>query len=99
MFSEGVRSQFAEHGLVGLGRWDLVEDVVNGGSKYPPAEVVEMVLPHLVTANNYIPVFKYLRELEVLTRKGKIKKSATVPARVSSMAGKVLNGLFDECGQ
>lgn len=93
VFGVGVQARLGQHGYVGLDRWDLVDDVIEDGQQYDGASIVNDTLPRLLAGSANAPVFKYLRQADLLDRRGTTKKSAQVPARVLTMAEKTQGGL------
>jgi hypothetical protein len=57
----GVGARIQSKGIVGLSRWDLVDDVLNSPNLgLVPHEVLQRVVPRM-TLPTYVPIFKYLR--------------------------------------
>lgn len=66
----------------GLGRDDLAEDVLSGGTDLDPRRVLTEVLP-FIQRNVHCPVFKYAREAGLLEDDGALKDKASVHERVA----------------
>lgn len=93
----GVGAKVATVGIVGLSRPNVWTDILenpNGG--YPAAEMVNKLISG-ISSTTYYPVFKYLRELNLLNTDGTlIDKSGvgySVEARVASARNKVVLSL------
>ncbi|MGW8982430.1 SIR2 family protein [Streptomyces parvus] len=93
VFGVGVSAQLGKTGYVGLGRWDIMDDVISGGSGLDASAVLHQVLPRLVQGSANIPVYKYLREAGALDDEGNIVDSANVDERVRRMAAKSRGGI------
>lgn len=62
----GVGARVLKKGLVGLSRWDLVDDLLDDPRlNLDPVQVLGEVIPRLVPST-YVPIFKYLRSAELL---------------------------------
>lgn len=92
VFGVGVSAQLGQTGYVGLGRWDIIDDVVSGGAALDANVVVKQVLPRLCHNAN-IPVYKYLRTAGLLDEEGNIPDSANVDPKVRRMAAKSADGI------
>lgn len=92
VFGVGVRRQLGHTGYVGLDRWDLIDDVVNGTDGLDPLAVVVEALPQILRAPGNVPTYKFLRGAGMLTRSGSIKRSVTVDQRIVTMADKHKGG-------
>lgn len=93
VFGVGVSAQLGKTGYVGLGRWDIIDDVISGGSDLDASAVLHQVLPRLAQSGANIPVYKYLREAGALDENGCIRESANVDRRVQKMAEKSCGGI------
>jgi hypothetical protein len=65
----------------GIGRIDLLEDVINNGTQWDPARVVDEVLSPF-PKNWHIPIYKYLRGANLLDKNGALKDSSKVDKRI-----------------
>ena len=64
----GVGARIQSKGIVGLNRWDLVDDVLNiSDLGLVSEEVLQRVIPRM-TQPTYVPIFKYLRDSGDLTK-------------------------------
>ena len=93
VFGVGIASSFGDHGYVGLDRWELIEDVLNGGDTFDPERVVRQALPRILVSGGNVPVFKYLRGAGLLKADGTLRKKANVSPKVERMADKTRSGL------
>jgi hypothetical protein len=85
VFGVGVQAQLGHHGYVGLDRWNIVDDVIAGGTRYDASSIVTETAPRLMAGNANLPVFKYLREAGMLTQRGAIRQGVSVPPKVAAM--------------
>jgi hypothetical protein len=76
-----IEKQLA-HSYRGLGRNDLVEDVLAGGTELDARRVVAEVLP-AIARHVHVPIFKYLRGAGLLEDDGTLKDKASVDERVA----------------
>jgi hypothetical protein len=93
----GVGAKVATVGIVGVSRPNLWVDILqNPDGGYPPMEVLDLLIG-ATQLNTYMPVFKFLRELEYLTDDAQIKPDAHpasgVTARVSRNREKLVFAL------
>lgn len=78
----GVGAKMTALGVVGLGRWDLVDDVLETPARNPNPEVVLTKVITRQSLPTYVPCFKYLRELGALDSNGGVADEAEVPERI-----------------
>lgn len=82
----GVADQFvSSQGYKGIDGTDIIEDVLNDNKKYDAGRLLEHTLPILLKGNAYVPIFKYLRQLNYLS------KNATL----NTEGAKMTKGLFN----
>ncbi|MEV6198792.1 SIR2 family protein [Streptomyces sp. NPDC051771] len=93
VFGVGVAARIGPQGYVGLARWDLIDDVVSGGSALDSAVIVSHVLPRLLRSSANIPVFKYLNDSGALDENGRIDSTLDIDLRVHQMAEKSTGGI------
>lgn len=86
VFGVGMKARLGQFGYVGLNRWHLIDDIVDSGDIYDGHIIVNEVLPEMLRHPGNVPVFKYLREADLLTKKGDIRKSAAVASNIRKMA-------------
>lgn len=82
----GVGARMTYRGMVGLNRWDIVDDLIE--SPHLDLDCTEMVKTVMLRfpRTTYVPCFKYLRGMDALTKAGEVKKAALVPQRVRDRA-------------
>lgn len=70
VFGVGMKARLGQVGYVGLNRWHLIDDVVDDGDTFDGDTIVHEVLPEILRHPGNVPVFKYLRQAGLLTKKG-----------------------------
>jgi SIR2-like domain len=79
----GVGAIAALRSYTGLGRDEIVEDVLNEETGLIPARVVQEALPEILSHPGNVPMFKYLRDAGLLDPDGDLLE-ADVPKKVSN---------------
>lgn len=83
----GVGAKMTAVGIVGLTRWDIVDDVLESPDRaLPPDLMVSKALPRQASTT-YVPIFKYLSGAD-LWSKGKWTPKATVNAAARARGDK-----------
>lgn len=85
----GVGAKMTAIGLVGLSRWDVIDDVLGTPDRGVPPENMLTAVIAKWPVNWYVPCFKYLRELVVLTDDGDLIDTAEVPDKVVKRVARV----------
>lgn len=79
----GIQSKLmGDVGYLGLDRRDLLFDVLREESGYDAETLVLETLPAVVRRPGNVPMFRYLREADLLTQKGDLRARADVDDRV-----------------
>lgn len=87
----GVADQFiSSQGYKAIDGTDIIEDILHDNKKYDAEKLLEHTFPSLLKGNAYVPIFKYLRQLNFLNKNGilnaegvkKIKGLFTVRANI-----------------
>lgn len=82
----GVGAKMTYRGMVGLTRWDIVDDLIEEPDlDLDCAEMVNEVLVKFASTT-HIPCFKYLRGISALTKSADVRKDANIPDRVHARA-------------
>lgn len=66
----------SSQGYKGLDASDIIEDVIFDNKGYDSKLLINETFPKLIKGNAYIPVYKYLRQEEMLTKLGGLTQSA-----------------------
>lgn len=65
----GIASHFiSAQGYKAIDANDIIDDVINGYKKYDSEQLIENTFPKILKGKVYIPVFKYLREANLLNK-------------------------------
>lgn len=83
VFGIGVQRQLGQVGYVGITRRDLLFDVLSLESAYPePARVVNETLPRVLRPGHHTPLFRYLRDVNLLNKDGSLRANADVHPKI-----------------
>lgn len=89
VFGVGVQRQLGQVGYVGITRLDLLQDVLLPESAYPdPLRVVRETLPRVLRAGDNTPLFRYLREVNLLNKDGSLRANAEVHSKIRDRVGR-----------
>lgn len=67
----GVADQFvSSQGYKAIDGTDIIEDILHDNKKYDAEKLLEHTFPSLLKGNAYVPIFKYLRQLNFLNKNG-----------------------------
>jgi hypothetical protein len=89
----GVGAKMTAVGVVGLSRYDLMDDVLGHPDRDLPAEtIIEKLLPK-ISAPTYVPCYKYLSAAGLLQSDGTPVASQKLPAKVRARAEKIRSTL------
>lgn len=81
----GVGAKMTVKGIIGLSRWDLVDDVLGTPDRgLPSAQVIDEAFGKLFANSWYVPYWKHLRLGGFLGADGNLAAGAKVPAKVHS---------------
>src|SRR5690606_18033586 len=65
----GVADQFiSSQGYKAIDTADIIEDILHDNKKYDAEKLLGHTFPTLLKGNAYIPIFKYLRQLNYLNK-------------------------------
>ena len=93
----GVGAIAALRSYTGLGRDEIVEDVINEEADLIPGRVVQEALPEILSHPGNVPMFKYLREAGLLDPDGELRDADVdkkVANRVAARSKKL--GVLDQ---
>ncbi|NEN78070.1 SIR2 family protein [Nocardioides zeae] len=79
----GVGAKMTVKGVIGLSRWDLVDDVIGAPDRgLPSKQVVEEAFGKSFASNWFVPYWKHLRLGGFLDDTGALVDGVTVPAKI-----------------
>lgn len=87
----GVGAKMTAVGVVGLDRFDLIDDVIDHPDRDLPADLILEKVVTKIPSATYVPCFKYLSVAGLLDADGKIKATAQVSSKVRERACSVQN--------
>lgn len=74
----GVADQFlSSQGYKAIDGTDIIEDILHDNKMYDASKLLEHTFPTLLKGNAYLPVFKYLRQLNYLNKNGTLNTDGT----------------------
>jgi SIR2-like domain len=69
----GVASQFiSAQGYKAIDSTDIIEDILNDNKRYDAEKLLENTFPTIMKGNAYLPIYKYLKELDYLNNNGSL---------------------------
>lgn len=81
----GVGAKMTVKGIIGLSRWDLVDDVLGSPDRgLPSDQVVTEAFGSSFASNWYVPYWKHLRQGGFLDEAGNLLPQVEVPSKVRS---------------
>lgn len=93
----GVGAKMTVKGIIGLSRWDLVDDLLGEPDRGLPSEqVIAEAFGNSFARSWYVPYWKYLRQAGLLDGGGSLLPGANVPSKIRSYIERETNNL-GEC--
>jgi hypothetical protein len=86
VFGVGVQRHLDQVGYVGITRLDLLQDVLAPQSAYDPVRVVRETLPRVLRGHDHTPLFRYLRDANLVNKDGTLRANADVHPKVRDRA-------------
>ncbi|WIM72816.1 hypothetical protein QP028_02950 [Corynebacterium suedekumii] len=81
----GVGAKMTVKGIIGLSRWDLVDDVLGSPDRGLPSEqVITEAFGSSFASNWYVPYWKHLRQGGFLDEAGNLLPQVEVPSKIHS---------------
>lgn len=79
----GVGAKMTVKGIVGLSRWDLVDDLLGSPDRgLPSDQVISEAFRSSFASNWYVPYWKHLRQGEFLAETGDLLTGVEVPSKI-----------------
>lgn len=74
----GVASQFiSSQGYKAINILDIIDDILHDSKRYEADKLIEDTYPNLLKGNVYIPIYKYLRQLNYVYKNGNLNSEGT----------------------
>ncbi len=81
----GVGAKMTVKGIVGLSRWDLIDDVLESPDRgLPSVQVITEAFARTFGSTWFVPYWKHLRRGDFLDVSGALKPGPSVPAKIRS---------------
>ncbi len=81
----GVGAKMTVKGIIGLSRWDLVDDILGTPDRgLPSDQVISEAFGRSFASNWYVPYWKYLRHAGLLDETGALLPNAPVPSKIKA---------------
>ncbi|TLK51958.1 SIR2 family protein [Glutamicibacter sp. V16R2B1] len=88
----GVGAKMTVKGIIGLSRWDLVDDVLGSPDRgLPSDQVITEAFGSSFASNWYVPYWKHLRSGGFLDEAGQLLANVNVPAKINAYISRESN--------
>ncbi len=78
----GVASKLiSSQGYKAIDTTDIIEDILHDNKNYDAKQLIDYTFPKMAKGNGYVPVFKYLREENLLTKTGGLTAAGITKVR------------------